>query len=107
LLANFSLYFSEYSSFWNALWVCHVRTYRSMGKKDVEIDHEVRLLRAIYFVFQIGRKLTAIIGVCGSLAGGYALIAGAQYVWMLLLGRFLHGVGIATVSLDQNRLSLE
>jgi len=47
----------------------------------------------IILQFKVGRKLTAIIGVCGSLAGGYALIAGAQFVWMLLLGRFLHGVG--------------
>ena len=39
----------------------------------------------------IGRKWTYILGVCGSLGIGYALIAAAQNRWMLHLGRFLHG----------------
>ena len=39
----------------------------------------------------IGRKWTYILGVCGSLGVGYALIAAAQNRWMLHLGRFLHG----------------
>jgi MFS family permease len=42
----------------------------------------------------IGRKWTTIFGTCGMLALGYALVAAAQYVWMMLLGRFLHGVGL-------------
>ena len=39
----------------------------------------------------IGRKWTYILGVCGSLGIGYALIAAAQNRWMLHLGRILHG----------------
>jgi len=42
----------------------------------------------------IGRKWTYILGVCGSLGVGYALIAAAQNRWMLHLGRFLHGIGL-------------
>ncbi len=42
----------------------------------------------------IGRKWTSIFGTCGMLALGYALVASAQFVWMMLLGRFLHGVGL-------------
>jgi facilitated trehalose transporter len=42
----------------------------------------------------IGRKWTCIFGTCGCLASSYALIAGAQWLWMLLLGRFLHGTGL-------------
>ncbi len=42
----------------------------------------------------IGRKWTSIFGTCGMLALGYALVASAQYEWMMLLGRFLHGVGL-------------
>ena len=35
----------------------------------------------------IGRKWASIVGTCGSLALGYALIPFAQYLWMLLLAR--------------------
>lgn len=42
----------------------------------------------------IGRKWTSIFGTCGSLALGYSLFSGAQYVWMMLLGRFLQGAGL-------------
>lgn len=42
----------------------------------------------------IGRKWASIFGSCGALAVGYSLFAGAQYVWMMLLGRFLTGVGL-------------
>lgn len=42
----------------------------------------------------IGRKWTSIFGTCGALALGYSLFAGAQYVWMMLLGRFMQGAGL-------------
>lgn len=35
----------------------------------------------------VGRKWASIVGTCGSLALGYALIPFAQYLWMLLLAR--------------------
>jgi len=42
----------------------------------------------------IGRKWTSILGTCGSLAIGYSLFSGAQYIWMFLLGRFMQGAGL-------------
>ena len=42
----------------------------------------------------IGRKWTSVFGTCGSLAIGYSLFSGAQYVWMFLLGRFMQGAGL-------------
>ena len=42
----------------------------------------------------IGRKYASIFGTCGALALGYSLFSGAQFVWMMLLGRFLHGAGL-------------
>ena len=42
----------------------------------------------------MGRKWTSIFGTCGSLAIGYSLFSGAQYVWMMLLGRFMQGAGL-------------
>lgn len=42
----------------------------------------------------IGRKWTSIFGTFGSLALGYSLVASAQWIWMMFLGRFLHGVGL-------------
>ena len=46
------------------------------------------------FANLIGRQWASIIGTCGCLAIGYSLFAGAQYVWMMLLGRFMHGAGL-------------
>ena len=46
------------------------------------------------FANLIGRKYASIFGTCGTLALGYSLFAGAQFPWMMLLGRFLHGVGL-------------
>ena len=46
------------------------------------------------FANLIGRQWASIIGTCGSLAIGYSLFAGAQYSWMMLLGRFMHGLGL-------------
>jgi len=46
------------------------------------------------FANLIGRQWASIIGTCGSLAIGYSLFAGAQYCWMMLLGRFMHGAGL-------------
>ena len=42
----------------------------------------------------VGRKWASILGTCGSLALGYALIPFAQFLWMLLLARFLMGAGL-------------
>ena len=46
------------------------------------------------FANLIGRQWASIIGSCGCLAIGYSLFAGAQYVWMMLLGRLMHGAGL-------------
>lgn len=42
----------------------------------------------------IGRKWTCILGTCLCLSLSYALIPFAQYLWMILLGRFLMGAGL-------------
>ena len=42
----------------------------------------------------IGRKYASLFGTCGSLALGYSLFSGAQYVWMMHMGRFFQGAGL-------------
>ena len=55
----------------------------------------------------IGRKWTFILGVCGLLSAGYILIATAVQVWMMFLGRFLHGMAMGFSSTITNVYIME